>query len=208
MSKLKVTNLKGESQGEVEFPDDLLVSDKGTQAVHDAVVAHQAAMRAGTASTKKRGEVSGGGAKPYRQKGTGRARAGSSRSPIWRGGGTVFGPQPRGYDKKLNKKTARLAFARAFSDKVTSGDVRVLEELAVAEPKTRVLAGALKKLDLKTSALIVVDKVERNLALASRNLPSIEVVTAANISTYEVLRYPVLLVTKPALAVLQERLQK
>ena len=207
MSKLPVKNLKGEPVGEVEFADDLMVAGKGTQAVHDAVVAYRAGIRAGTAKTKKRGEVSGGGKKPFKQKGTGQARAGSTRSPIWRGGGTVFGPQPRSYAKKLNKKTARLAFRRAFSEKVSAGEVTVLDQVALTEPKTRHLTEALRKLSISKKSILVMDKIDANVAMAARNIEGFEVVTSATVNTYQLLRYPSVLISKAGLAELESRLK-
>ncbi len=206
MSKLPVKNMKGEVLPEMDFADDLMVSGKGTQAVHDSVVAYRAAQRAGTASTKKRGEVSGGGKKPYKQKGTGRARTGSIRSPIWRGGGTIFGPQPRDYTKKVNKKTGRLAFRSAFSAKVAAGEVTVVDQLGLAEPKTRLMADFLKKLGVKTG-LLVVAKVERSVAMAARNIKGLEVATSDSVNTYQILRYPSLLISREAMTTLEQRLR-
>ena len=131
MSKVAVCNMQGDALGEYAFPEDMLVLDKGAQAVQEAVVAYRANQRAGTASTRGKGEIAGAGSKPWRQKGSGRARAGYRQSPLWRGGGTVFGPRPRSFRKGLNKKTARLAFCRAFSDRVAGGCVTVIDELAV-----------------------------------------------------------------------------
>ncbi len=207
MSKLPLCNMQGESVGEVKLADGLLELKKGTQAVHDVVEAHRARRRAGTASTKKRGEVSGGGAKPWRQKGTGRARAGSIRSPIWKGGGTIFGPHPRSYEKKVTKKAARLAFRRAFSEKVAAGDVLVVDQMTVAAPKTKHVAEMLKKLKLEKGALLVLDGVERNFALASRNIPGIEVAAARDVHTYQLLRYPKVVVSKGAMPLLEARLK-
>ena len=208
MSKLSVKNLKGETRGSYELADELLVKGKGTQAVHDAVVAHLANKRAGTAATKKRGEVSGGGRKPFRQKGTGQARAGSTRSPIWRGGGVVFGPQPRDYSQRLPAKVARLAFRRAVSDKVAEGGLMLVDELSMSEPKTKLLKSALQTLTGGRPCVVVVEKVDKNLALASRNLPDVEVATAGTLNTYQILRYPLVLVTQSAMAGLENRLRK
>ena len=207
MSKLQMVNMKGEAMGDVDWADGLLVLDRGAQAVHDAVVAYQSGRRAGTASTLQKGEVSGSNRKPWKQKGTGRARAGYTRSPVWRGGGVAFGPHPRSYAKKLPKQAARLAFRRAFSEKVAAGEVRVLSDLALAESKTKAFAAMLKALGVGTAALLVVDKLERNLALASRNVPGVEVVTAKGVNTYQMLRHKAVLVTQPALADIKARLE-
>src|SRR5512137_1484752 len=137
--KLTIKDTKGNSQGELEVKFPLVEDGKGTQAVHDAVVAYQAAQRMGTASTKTMGEVHGTGKKPWRQKGTGRARAGSFQSPLWRGGGVVFGPKPRDFSKKVNAQTKQLALRKALSERLKAGDVIVVDELALPNPKTRTL---------------------------------------------------------------------
>lgn len=208
MSKLPLCNSEGTRTGDVTLPDNLLELKKGAQAVHDVVEALRAKLHAGTASTLKRGQVSGGGIKPWRQKGTGRARAGSIRSPIWRGGGIVFGPHPRSYEKKVNKKIARLAFRRAFSEKVAAGEVLVVDKVVLPEPKTKVFVALLKKLKVDGGALVLVGKIERNVALASRNVPNVEVATAGGVHTYQVLRYPKIVVSEDAMTELMGRLKK
>lgn len=207
MSKLPVCNMSGERLGEIDLADDLLVKGKGTQAVHDVVVAHLAKCRAGTASTLRKGEVAGSNKKPWQQKGTGRARAGFRQSPVWRGGGVAFGPKPRSYAKKVTKKTARLAFQRALSEKVASGAVTVIDQMTMPKAKTKDFAVILKKLDAVRSALVVTDTTDRNLALAARNVPNVEVVTAANVHTYQVLRHHKILVSKSAMEQLVGRLK-
>jgi len=207
MSKLTLYTAQGEKAGDMDFPEQLLVTDRGEQAVHDAVLAFQANQRAGTAKTKKRGEVRGGGIKPFKQKGTGRARAGSIRSPIWRGGGTIFGPQPRDYTMRLNKRVARLAFARAFSERIADGSVMVVERFAPAQPKTRLLAELLKKLGVTQGALLINETADRNLTLAVRNMPKVEVVPASDVSTYQVLRYRQIIIGKAALEKLEQRMK-
>src|SRR5689334_2918038 len=167
--KLTIKDTKGNSQGELEVKFPLVEGGKGTQAVHDVVVAYQAAQRMGTASTKTMGEVAGTGKKPWRQKGTGRARAGSFQSPLWRGGGVVFGPKPRDFGKKVSRKTKALALRKALSERLRAGDVVVVEDLKMEGPKTKAFVGMLSALELKGSALIVAP-ADRNLALASRNL--------------------------------------
>ncbi|MCX6997134.1 MAG: 50S ribosomal protein L4 [Kiritimatiellaeota bacterium] len=206
MNKLTLYNARGDKSGEVAFPEELLIRRRGEQAVHDAVVAYLANQRLGTAKPKKRGEVSGGGIKPFKQKGTGRARAGSIRSPIWRGGGVVFGPQPRDYSQKLNKRVARLAFARALSEKLTAGQVLVVDQLELAEPKTRLLLAVLKKMNVTRGVLLVMATVTRNLALAARNLDGVALASAAKVHTYQVLRYPHLVVSQAALEQLEKRM--
>jgi large subunit ribosomal protein L4 len=208
MSKLPIYNMKGDRVGEYDIADELLELKKGAQAVHDAVEAYQTGLRAGTASTKTRAHVSGGGIKPWRQKGTGRARAGSIRSPIWRGGGIVFGPHPKKYEKCVNKKILRLAFRRAFSEKVASGDVALMDRLSLSAPKTKSIVSVLNKLKIERGVLLVLDLPDKNVQLASRNIPNVEVVTAVGVHTYQLLRYPRMLVSQDAMAKLEERLKK
>ena len=197
MSKVTVYGTDGKEAGEVEVPDALLETAKGTQAVHDAVVATMARRRAGTASTLEKGEVAGSNRKPWRQKGTGRARAGLRQSPVWRGGSVVFGPRPRKYKAKVNKKVGHLAFRRALSEKIVAGEVKVLEKVEIAEPKTRIFAQLLRSLDVGKKALFVLDTVPPAVALAVRNLPNVRVTCAADLSVHDLLRYPVLVVDRP-----------
>jgi len=206
MSKLSVCDMKGVSAGVIDFPDGLLTK-KGNQAVHDVVVAHQAGLRAGTASTLGKGAVAGSNKKPWKQKGTGRARAGFRQSPVWRGGGVAHGPHPRSYAKKVPVKVARLAFQSAFSDLIRENRVRVVDQLAVAEPKTKAALAILKSLGLGQGALILVDKLDKNLICAVRNLSNVEATTAREVSTYQLLRYPVTVVTRAGLDTLRVRLE-
>jgi large subunit ribosomal protein L4 len=208
MSMVKKFNAAGEATGEVEVPADLLEMDKGSQAVHDAVVAMTNARRAGTASTLQKGEVAGTGAKPWKQKGTGRARAGYKQSTVWRGGATTFGPRPRDYAVKVNKKVAKLAFRRALSEALSEGAVRVVDPLSVEAPKTKAFAAMLKAQGISGPALVVVDTVERDLALAARNVPRVELVRAADVNVYQLLRYPVVLTSSAGLEQLMARLAK
>src|SRR5216683_2923984 len=150
--KLAVKDIKGQSQGELEVKFALIENGKGTQAVHDAVVAYLANQRMGTACTKNVGEVAGTNKKPWRQKGTGRARAGSFRSPLWRGGGVVFGPKPRDFAKKVGRKTRQLALRKALTERLKAGDVLVLDELKLASPKTRDFIEVLNQLELNGTA--------------------------------------------------------
>ena len=207
MSKLDVVDMKGAKLGEFSVDEALLVLDKGEQAVHDVVVADLARRRGGTAATLTKGQVSGSGKKPWRQKGTGRARAGYRQSPVWRGGSVVFGPQPRKYGGKINRKIAGLAFRRAFSEKLAAGEVRVLEELTLEDAKTSLFVALLKSLKIEGPALFVVDRVERNVALASRNVPGIDVVRAADVSVYQLLCHPVVVASKSAMEQMTARMQ-
>src|SRR5436305_4971505 len=167
--KLTVKDSKGKDQGELEVKFDLVEGGRGTQAVHDAVVGYQAAQRMGTASTKTMGEVAGSGKKPWRQKGTGRARAGSFASPLWRGGGVVFGPKPRDFGKKISRKTRQLALRKALSERLRAGDVVLVDELNLGSAKTKDLIGLLSELELKGPALIVAQATRKSLTLAARN---------------------------------------
>jgi len=206
MSTLKVYDMKGASVGTYDVPADWLVEEKGSQAVHDAVVAHLAGRRAGTACTLTKSEVAGSGRKPWRQKGTGRARAGYRQSPVWRGGSVVFGPRPRRYTLKVNKKVARLALRRIFSDRVAQGKVMVIDELSLPEAKTRDFAAVLKALEISGAALFIVDRVEDKIALAARNIPKVEVVAARNVNTYQLMRYPVVVMTRAGIEEMSGRL--
>jgi len=182
-------NSAGEAAKEIDFADDLLVLDKGEQAVKDTVVAYRNAGRAGTASTKSKGEVAGSNKKPWRQKGTGRARAGYRQSPVWRGGGVAFGPRPRDFSQKINRKVARLAYTRALSEKINDGQLAVVERFDLAEAKTKLLKAMLARMGFDRSVLIVVNEIDDKLVLAARNLPGVEVATASEVSVYSLLLY-------------------
>src|SRR5437867_13370257 len=146
--KLPVKDRNGQAQGELEVKFPLVEGGKGTQAVHDVVVAYQANQRMGTASTKTMGEVAGTGKKPWRQKGTGRARAGSFASPLWRGGGVVFGPKPRDFGKKVGRKTKQLALRKALTERLNAGDVVVVDELKLGSPRTKGFLDVLKNFEV------------------------------------------------------------
>jgi large subunit ribosomal protein L4 len=173
--------------------------------VHSSVLAEQAARRRGTASTKTRGAVSGGGAKPWRQKGTGRARAGSNRSPLWKGGGVVFGPQPRSYTVKVNRKERRAALRAALSVHAGRGSIAVLQEGAIDEPKTRVAVALLQQWGQALPTLVVIDEHETAAALAFRNLPRVTVLRHGDVGVADLLGAASLLVSQPALDALTER---
>src|SRR6266403_2562744 len=151
--KVTIKDIQGKDQGELEVKFPLVENGKGTQAVHDAVVAYQAAQRMGTACTKNVGEVAGTNKKPWRQKGTGRARAGSFQSPLWRGGGVVFGPKPRDFGKKVSRKTKQLALRKALTERLRAGDVMLVDDLKLPYPRTREFTGVLTALELKGTAL-------------------------------------------------------
>ncbi len=206
--KLTVKNSKGKDQGELEVKFELVEGGKGTQAVHDTVVAYQAAQRMGTACTKTMGEVAGTGKKPWRQKGTGRARAGSFASPLWRGGGVVFGPKPRDFSKKVSRKTKQLALRKALSERLRAGDVLLVDDLKLGSAKTKEIIGVLSALDLKGTALIVADTADKNLSLASRNVPNLALATSESLNTYDVLRPDKLVFTRGAFEQVEARLSK
>jgi large subunit ribosomal protein L4 len=204
--KLSVLDIQGQSQGELEVRFPIVSDGRGTQAVHDVVVAHQAAQRMGTACTKTMGDVAGSGRKPWRQKGTGRARAGSFASPLWRGGGVVFGPKPRDFSKTVTKATRRLALRKALSERLKASEVLVVDDIKLESPKTRAFAAILKTLQLGGSTLIVTDAVDKNLTLAVRNLPRVELTTSDTLNTYEVLRFDKLVFTRSAFEKVDQRL--
>jgi large subunit ribosomal protein L4 len=206
--KLKVKDIKGKDAGELEIKFPMIENGKGTQAVHDAVTAYMAAQRSGTACTKTVGEVAGTNKKPWRQKGTGRARAGSFRSPLWRGGGVVFGPRPRDFSKKVNGRTKQLALRKALSERIKAGDVLVVDDLKLTSPKTKDFANLLNLLGIDNTALIVSAEMDKNLLLASRNLSHVEVTTTDTVNTYQVLRPAKLLFTRSAFEKVEERLGK
>lgn len=205
--KLTVKDINGKDQSEMEVKFALVEDGRGTQAVHDVVVAYNAAQRMGTACTKTAGEVAGTNKKPWRQKGTGRARAGSFRSPLWRGGGVVFGPKPRDYSKKVGRQTRQLALRKALSERLKAGDVIVVDELKLTSPKTKGFLEVLRRFELKGTALVVAPALEPNLLLASRNVPKVEVTTADFVNTYQILRSDKLLFTRGAFEKLEERLK-
>src|SRR5271169_2517019 len=205
--KIAIKNIEGKKLGELEVKFPLVEDGKGTQAVHDAVVAYRAAQRSGTACTKNVGEVSGSNKKPWRQKGTGRARAGSHQSPLWVGGGVVFGPKPRDFSKKVSKKTRSLALRKALSERLKAGDVIVVDDLKLSSPKTKDFIGVISALELKGTTLVVAP-ADKNLTLASRNIPTVALATSDSLNTYDVLRPDKLLFTKSAFEKVSDRLTK
>lgn len=206
MSKVKIVNMKGSHVGDFEIADSLLNVKRGKQAVHDAVVAHLAARRAGTASTLRKGEVAGSNKKPWRQKGTGRARAGLRQSPVWRGGGIAFGPHPRSFDVKLNRKAAKLAFKRVFSDKLASGEISIVDSISLADAKTKSFVVLMNALKVGDSALFLLDKVDENVGRASRNIPGIKVVRACDADVYTLISHPKVVLNKAGAEVIVKRL--
>ena len=205
--KINIQNTKGESLEEWEIPFDLIEEDqKGLQAVHDTVVAYMASQRSGTACAKTRSEVAGTGKKPWRQKGTGRARAGSFQSPIWRGGGVVFGPRPRDFRKDVNKKTRKLALKKALSERIKSGEVVVVDQINLDKPKTKAVVDILNNLKVDGTALFVMANVDENIQLSARNIPYVGITTSQSLNTYDTLKFDRIVITKDAIAGLESRL--
>ena len=184
---------------------ELIEGGRGTQAVHEAVVAMRAARRSGSANTKTKAEVDLSGAKPWRQKGTGRARAGYKSSPLWRGGGVVFGPKPRDYSKKVSKSTRRLAFQKALSERINAGDVLTVDKLAVTEVKTKSFVSMVKKATDARKVLLISDSFDDSTHKSARNVKSAQLATASEVNTEQLLACEKILVTQAALEKLAER---
>ncbi|MCM3666914.1 50S ribosomal protein L4 [Mesobacillus subterraneus] len=204
MPKVALFNQAGSQVGEIELNDTVFGIEPNNHVMFEAVVMQRASLRQGTHKTKIRSEVAGGGRKPWKQKGTGRARQGSIRSPQWRGGGTVFGPVPRSYSYKLPKKVRRLAIKSALSSKVQAENILVLESLAFDAPKTKEFTNVLKGLSVNTKALIVTAGLEENVALSARNIPGVTVVAADGINVLDVLNHDKLIMTKAAVEKVEE----
>jgi large subunit ribosomal protein L4 len=189
---------------------DLIENGIGTQALHETVVAYQANRRAGTHSTKTKATVAGSGKKPWRQKGTGNARSGYKSSPVWSGGGVVFGPHPRDYSKKTNKAVKQLALRKALSSRINAGEVYLIDPITLDKPKTKDLVSKLADggHDAKASALFVIETPDKNLHLASRNHPKLETVTGDLVNAEQLLRYDRIFITDGALGKISARLQK
>jgi len=184
---------------------DIIEDGHGTQAVHDVVVASRAARRSGTANTKTKAEVDMSGAKPWRQKGTGRARAGYVSSPIWRGGGVVFGPKPRDYSKKVSKSVRRLAFQKALSERIKAGDVLTIDKFVVPELKTKSFMSMLRKATDAEKVLLISESFDETTRKSARNVKPVKLTTASDVNTEQLLRFQKILVTQKALEQLAER---
>jgi len=206
--KLTVKDIHGKDQGELEVKFSLIENGKGTEAVHQTVTAFRAAQRMGTACTKNVGEVAGTNKKPWKQKGTGRARAGSFQSPLWRGGGVVFGPKPRDFSKKVSRSTRQLALRKALSERLKAGDVMVVDDLKLTSPKTKEFVSVLAALELTGTTLVVAHGVDKNLLLAARNVAGVELTTGDSLNTYDVLRSDKIVFTRGAFENIEQRLSK
>jgi large subunit ribosomal protein L4 len=204
MPKVALLNQSGSQVGEIELNESVFGIEPNQHVLFEAIVMQRASLRQGTHKVKGRSEVSGGGRKPWRQKGTGRARQGSIRSPQWRGGGTVFGPVPRSYSYKLPKKVRRLAIKSALSSKVLEENILVIESLSFETPKTKDFKAVLNGLSVEKKALVVTADLDENVALSARNIPGITVVTASGISVLDVVNHEKLIITKAAVEKVEE----
>ncbi|OXM14996.1 50S ribosomal protein L4 [Paenibacillus herberti] len=204
MPKVAIFNVSGSQVGDIELSEHVFGIEPNAHVLHSAVLLQQAAERAGTHKTKGRSEVRGGGRKPWKQKGTGRARQGSTRAPQWVGGGTVFGPTPRSYSFKLPKKVRRLAIRSALSSKVIASELIILDQLSFTAPKTKEFKAVLKNLKVGRKALVVTAEFENNVALSARNIPGVKFVAAEGINVLDVLSYDQLIITKEAVEKVQE----
>ena len=214
MSTIKVYNQTGAATSEKAVEDAQLVLDRGEQAVKDTVVAILNGYRAGSAKTKNKSEVSGTGKKPWKQKGTGQASFGSSRNPVWRGGGVAFGPVPRDYSQKVNKKVLALAFARALSDKIAAGELCIIDSLNYDAPKTKTAAAMFQTMGIERSCLVIVDDdamagdANDNFFLSVSNLPNVGVAAAGETDVYMLCRFKNIVVTAKAFEALEARLAR
>ncbi len=204
MTKVSVLSQTGASVGEIELNDAVFGIEPNEAVLFDAVIAQRASLRQGNHKVKNRSEVSGGGRKPWRQKGTGRARQGSIRSPQWRGGGIVFGPTPRSYSYKLPKKVRRLALKSALSAKVVEQNFVVLDALQLDAPKTKDFVSILNNLNIDKKALFVTAELNENVALSARNIPGVTVLTAAGINVLDLLGHDKVVFTKAAVEKVEE----
>ena len=200
---MSATVLTADAARDAKFT--LVEGGRGTQAVHDVVVAMRAARRSGSANTKTKAEVALSGAKPWRQKGTGRARAGYKSSPIWRGGGVVFGPKPRDYSKKVSKTVRRLAFQKALTERINAGDVLTIDSFAVTELKTKAFLTLLREQTDAKKVLLISDSFDDNTYKAARNVKPVLLTTASDVNTEQLLAFNKILVTSGALAQLAAR---
>lgn len=203
MMQANIRDKENNVVGNINLPENIFGVQVDKDVLHTSVVNFLANQRQGTHATKTKGLVSGGGKKPYKQKKTGRARAGSSRSPLWRGGGIIFGPQPRDYSYKIPRKVKRLALKTALSSKHTDGAVIVMDNFSMEKPRTREMVGMINKLGLeRKSILIVVPEKNENVMLSARNIPGVRVMRAADLNSYDVMTSDSLLITRDALSII------
>lgn len=204
MAKVALLNQKAENVGEIELNDAVFGIEPNNQAIFDMVLLQRASLRQGTHKVKGRSEVRGGGKKPWRQKGTDRARQGSTRAPQWVGGGTVFGPTPRSYKFKLNRKVRRLALRSALSQKLIDNEFTALDALAFDTKKTKNMVEVMNAFETPRKALIVVDEINENVALSARNLPNVKLLDAKHLNVYDVLNSTNLFMTEAAIKAVEE----
>lgn len=205
MTEIDIKDRNNSSVGKLALPEAVFSISAKQGAIHDSIVNYLANQRQGTHATKTKGLVSGGGKKPYKQKHTGRARAGSNRSPLWKGGGTVFGPQPRDYSYRLPRKAKKAALYSALSAKLADGEITVIDGISFDKPRTKDMVALLKNLGLhNTTTLIVVPEKNENVIFSARNIPGVRVMRVADLNTYEVAVHNRLLITKQAVEMLTE----
>ena len=205
MTKVEIKNLNGEKIKDIKLNDNLFNIEPNDAVLHNAIVAALAGSRQGTSATKNRSEVRGGGRKPWKQKGTGNARQGSIRATQWRGGGIVFGPQPRDYSKKMNKKEKRLALKSALSYKVIDKELIVVENIEFKTNKTKEMLNLLDKLNITNNkVLVVVEELTDNVCLAARNLTNVKIVVPTEVNTFDLISADNLVITEKALNTLEE----
>ncbi len=205
--QIDIVNTSGKKVSQIELNDEVFDVPQKNHLFYEVTKMQLANRRAGTASTKNRSDVRGGGAKPFRQKGTGRARQGTSRSPINRGGGVVFGPRPRDYSYKVPKKVVKGALSSALSLKAREGRLKVIESLELSEPKTKGVVELLSKIGT-TNVLLVIAEANRNIELAARNIKGCKALRSSGLNVYDVLKYENIVISKEALAGIEERLAK
>lgn len=201
--QVPLMNMQGQQVGTIELSDAIFAAEINIPVMHQALVRQLANRRLGTHNTKTRSDVSGGGRKPWRQKGTGRARQGSIRAPHWRGGGVVFGPHPRSYEQRMPRKMRRLALRSALSVKAQEQQVVVLDDLTLEAPRTRAIAEMLKALDIKRSALLLLPERNPNVELSARNLPHVKTLRAHYLNVRDLLGYETLVMPQQALAAIE-----
>lgn len=206
MAKVTLFKQDGSNAGEVELNDSIFGIEPNEAVVFEAVMMQRASLRQGTHKTKIRSEVRGGGRKPWRQKGTGRARQGSIRAPQWVGGGTVFGPTPRSYSYKLPKKVRRLAIRSVLSEKVAEGALIVLDQLSFEAPKTKEFKNVLENLNADTKTLLVLEAENENAYLSARNMPNVKIIDSNNVNVLDVVSYDKVVITQAALSTVEEAL--
>lgn len=204
MPKVSTYDIKGKKVGEIELSDDIFAVEVSTSSMHQVIVAQLANKRQGTQSALTRGEVRGGGKKPWRQKGTGRARVGSSRNPVWRHGGVAFAPKPRDYRKNVNKKMRRLAIKSALTCKLADKQIFILEDMKIPQPKTKEMVKVLSALKIDGKAMIITNEVNSDVVRASSNIKGVITAVSTSINVYDIMNHDSLIITRSAVESIQE----